>query len=778
MASFYAYDANGNRIKSSDERGEIEYRYDIENRLTAVTDKNGLLMTALYDGDSNRVFTATRAKRQTERQILVKVNKSPDTSAAGKKHSLFEYGFSHNIVQCLSEASIGAAKVWNRFFDMLESAIFQKKDSNQKNNRQSSKNAKTSATLNDETQKNENSAHKRANFGDVFIPQTIKEENTYYEVRNYINDVNRDYAQVLASYDENGKIRESYDYGLERLNGYRHQEGSVQTYLNDARGSITGLSNETGLQTASVNYNVQGMPQNTASNLTFGYNGEQSDITGFQYLRARYYDPKTASMLTEDTYAGDETDPLSQNRYTYARNNPINYQDPSGHFPKILSDIGNAIKKKATNVVKAVVKKGKEVVNQVTTFFTGAKKQIVKTAKAAKEVVEEKVEQAVDTVSTGYKEAKKEVKNWCDKTKKQATHVLKNVVKAAEKTTKQFCTTAKKVLDQAIDVASNIDLTKVAIGFTAIVVITALIISSGGTAAVPLAVFGEAILAESALALSFGGLTASIAKKTGSSDKEAGKEFSDTFMWSGISSAASAGYNVAKKGVEIAGPFVKQQFVRKGGEAVKDSMVDSVRQIGSGNFTIQGATADLGINFLLGDGGKSGKKLVKNSTEHLVEDVVEQEKKEIKDIDLQFFSKAAKGDAAQSATKTAEKSALKGGADFYVAPNGKTLPGQYKDWIGTNMRESLINSVDDPTLKKAISEVYRPGSIVGDGGTADIIRFEQETGILLSKSGHTQKAVDMSKYFQKLVDSGTLSPTDTKVAQDIINGLNAALGGK
>ena len=121
---------------------------------------------------------------------------------------------------------------------------------------------------------------------------------------------------------------------------------------------------------------------------------------------------------------------------------------------------------------------------------------------------------------------------------------------------------------------------------------------------------------------------------------------------------------------------------------------------------------------------------------------------------------------------------VEGGTDFYVGPNGKTLPKQYKDWIGTNMRESLINSVDDPTLKKAIGEVYRPGSIIGDGGTADIIRFEQETGILLSKSGHTQKAVDMSKYFQKLVDSGTLSPTDTKIAQDIINALNAALGGK
>ena len=151
-----------------------------------------------------------------------------------------------------------------------------------------------------------------------------------------------------------------------------------------------------------------------------------------------------------------------------------------------------------------------------------------------------------------------------------------------------------------------------------------------------------------------------------------------------------------------------------------------------------------------------------------------------KQVVTKTLSKKQYQKALEQATKkeVIGKDLIKGGADFYVAPNGKTLPGQYKDWLGTNMRESLINSVENPTLKKAIGEVYRSGSIIGDGGTADIIRFEQETGILLSKSGHTQKAVDMSKYFQKIVESGTLSPTDTKVAQDIINGLNAALGGK
>lgn len=89
-----------------------------------------------------------------------------------------------------------------------------------------------------------------------------------------------------------------------------------------------------------------------------------------------------------------------------------------------------------------------------------------------------------------------------------------------------------------------------------------------------------------------------------------------------------------------------------------------------------------------------------------------------------------------------------------------------------------MNSVDDVKLKNALGEVYRPDSVIGDGGTADVIRFERETGILLSKSGHVQKGVDMSKYFQKLLDSGTLSSKDAKVATKILEDLRKALEGK
>jgi len=46
---------------------------------------------------------------------------------------------------------------------------------------------------------------------------------------------------------------------------------------------------------------------------------------------ARYYDPVTFRMLSQDTYRGEKTDPKAWNLYVYCANNPINYTDPSGH---------------------------------------------------------------------------------------------------------------------------------------------------------------------------------------------------------------------------------------------------------------------------------------------------------------------------------------------------------------------------------------------------------------------------------------------------------------
>ena len=57
------------------------------------------------------------------------------------------------------------------------------------------------------------------------------------------------------------------------------------------------------------------------------YTGQQYDqLTEQYYLRARYYNPVLGRFMQEDVYQGD-----GLNLYTYCRNNPVVYYDPSGY---------------------------------------------------------------------------------------------------------------------------------------------------------------------------------------------------------------------------------------------------------------------------------------------------------------------------------------------------------------------------------------------------------------------------------------------------------------
>ena len=95
------------------------------------------------------------------------------------------------------------------------------------------------------------------------------------------------------------------------------------------------------------------------------YAGYQYDeATGLYYLNARMYDPTVARFLQEDTYTGDVKDPLSLNLYTYCHNNPLIYDDLTGHS---IKDIWNNVKdtakagwKSLTGAVKSFGKGVKE----------------------------------------------------------------------------------------------------------------------------------------------------------------------------------------------------------------------------------------------------------------------------------------------------------------------------------------------------------------------------------------------------------------------------------
>jgi hypothetical protein len=53
------------------------------------------------------------------------------------------------------------------------------------------------------------------------------------------------------------------------------------------------------------------------------------------FYQARYYDPLTARFISADTIVPDPGNPQDFNRYTYVRNNPLGYTDPTGNIPII-----------------------------------------------------------------------------------------------------------------------------------------------------------------------------------------------------------------------------------------------------------------------------------------------------------------------------------------------------------------------------------------------------------------------------------------------------------
>ena len=129
-------------------------------------------------------------------------------------------------------------------------------------------------------------------------------------------------------------------------------DGKDYWYEYDGRGSVIGVANANGKERENYKYDPYGNV--TTSGILnvanpYQYNGEYTDdATDYQYLRARYYRSETGSFITADTYAGNITNPLSLNRYTYTHNNPIMGKDPSGFFFKEignwLGDRGNDIK--------------------------------------------------------------------------------------------------------------------------------------------------------------------------------------------------------------------------------------------------------------------------------------------------------------------------------------------------------------------------------------------------------------------------------------------------
>nr|WP_237178999.1 polymorphic toxin-type HINT domain-containing protein [Paenibacillus sp. MMS18-CY102] len=108
----------------------------------------------------------------------------------------------------------------------------------------------------------------------------------------------------------------------------------------------------------SYDYDIWGkiISQTEQMSNPFQYTGEiYDDESGLIYLRARYYDPSDRRFISEDTYEGDITNPLTLNLYVYVGNNPLIYVDPSGNVWKWVGNSWKIVKQGASYAAKGVV---------------------------------------------------------------------------------------------------------------------------------------------------------------------------------------------------------------------------------------------------------------------------------------------------------------------------------------------------------------------------------------------------------------------------------------
>lgn len=192
------------------------------------------------------------------------------------------------------------------------------------------------------------------NGDDLRVRKTVKKSTSAYaaEVTNYLYD--RQHVILETDGSDNVKVRYvrgiKYIARIDALNKHSY-------FLYNGHGDVVHTVSEEGVVENNYDYDIWGNPTLAIEEYSCAirYAGEFYDVeTGLYYLRARYYDPYTGRFVSEDSYWGEDANPLSINLYTYCHNDPVNFIDPTGHFAQIAGGLRGSFSIGLPDIVKSV----------------------------------------------------------------------------------------------------------------------------------------------------------------------------------------------------------------------------------------------------------------------------------------------------------------------------------------------------------------------------------------------------------------------------------------
>jgi len=145
------------------------------------------------------------------------------------------------------------------------------------------------------------------------------------QVKATVGDVTT--AYVGNWYEWTGSGTSYYHFAGRRV---AMRTSSGVTYIHgDHLGSAT---NTTGYQASSQRYYPYGAKRGTNTVVTpYRFTGQREESTiGLYFYNARWYDQVLGRFISADSIVPNPGDPQDLNRYSYVRNNPLRYTDPSG----------------------------------------------------------------------------------------------------------------------------------------------------------------------------------------------------------------------------------------------------------------------------------------------------------------------------------------------------------------------------------------------------------------------------------------------------------------
>ena len=506
----YVYDDNGNLIEKKTKGKSTVYSYDTENRLRSVTKGGQILLAATYDGDGNKVFQMSRkyvdGTKQTSKKKKVRTatiqaadddsdGEGSDETASNETNreakiptvketfdpDIFWYGGTQGVMkltagQCpalLTAIGKEIRDLWHGF------KTFVTGDYTEINMGQNV--GKTAEEKNGDTL----TANEMAT---IVVPGTERATLVTWDITNYLNDTNfNENTQVMYQYDQDGKEKASYVYGEadSRISGdltkeavkYTEQKAGDYSYLYDGQGNVTNTVRN-GSVAESYSYdpfgemtaegkegtsktpleaqNDNGLSDN---DVLWGYNGEEYiEEVGLQYLRQRHYSPETGNFTSQDTNEGDLTNPLSQNRYIYAENDPVNGNDPGGDKKKSKKSSTKKTSKKSSKSSSKSSKKTSKKTNKKTTSKKSPSKKKASSKKSSSKKsgslwnkLKTKAKSKVNKAKKAIKKKISYVKDKAKALKKSVTCKVKKVIKSG----KTLLNNTKKLVRSGMTKVSN-----------------------------------------------------------------------------------------------------------------------------------------------------------------------------------------------------------------------------------------------------------------------------------------------------------------------------------